>query len=123
MAFDVTAALFGMMQPQMFSVPSDQPTEPSDREGWPQEPELISREIVACILPFTDQELRFMPQGTYTSEDVQVFLIGEMLPHGTTFEWRGFVYEIDRVEDHLQYGGYARHLAVRRRHLGGGAHG
>ena len=74
---------------------------------------------IATILPLSATDLQFYEGGTYSTEDVKVFVIGvALLPIGTRFERNGVTYEIREIQDYAEFADLRRYVGKRLREVG-----
>lgn len=83
-------------------------------EGEWQESITASQDMSLAVFPITERELKFLPEGAYSSQDRSVYEIGGPgITLKSTMEFDGAVYLFDRVSDRDHDGGYTKYICRR----------
>ncbi|WP_416730301.1 hypothetical protein [Fictibacillus sp. JL2B1089] len=81
---------------------------PSAQKGWKENGDPIEGaavdpvQIIGVILPLSDDELRYVEQGTYTSKDRKIITTSE-LKFGQTVVHKDIPYTVQNLKDYTDY--------------------
>ena len=69
-----------------------------------------------AVLPVTAQQLHYLPPGSFTTQDVNVYEIGGTLTltEGSEVDWRGSKYIVREIKDWREQDNYVRYIAKRK---------
>jgi hypothetical protein len=81
---------------------------PSAEKGWKENGDPIEGtpvdpvQIIGVLLPLSDDELRYVDQGTYTTKDRKIITTSE-LKFGQTVDYKGISYTVQNEKDYTDY--------------------
>ncbi|MGM0806519.1 MAG: hypothetical protein ACQET8_17395 [Bacillota bacterium] len=81
---------------------------PSTEKGWKENGDPIKGaavdpvQIIGVILPLSDDELRYVEQGTFTSKDRKIITTSE-LKFGQTVVHKSIPYTVQNLKDYTDY--------------------